>query len=81
MSPIERFRETVRAAITTAAAAGAGQDQLHGVLLELAGLDRMAARDAAESLDQLIDGEDDELTEQLAPARELLRRVTGGSST
>jgi hypothetical protein len=80
MQAIEQFRETVLAAIGTATSAGANQDQLHAVLLELGGLDRATARDAAESLDQLIDGEQDDLAEQLAPARDLLRRVAGGST-
>jgi hypothetical protein len=47
------------------------------VLLELAGLDRATARDAAENLDQLIDGEQDDLAEQLAAARDILRQIAG----
>lgn len=77
MNPIEKFREVVGAAYKTATAAGAGAAQLHRVLYEFAGLDVMAARDAATNLDQLIDGEEDDLTVQLAPARDLLRRIAG----
>jgi hypothetical protein len=77
MSPVEKFRESVQHAITTASAAGARQDQLHAVLLDLAGLDRTTAREAAENLDQLIDGEQDDLAEQLAPARDILRQIAG----
>lgn len=80
MNSIEKFREVVWAAITTAAAAGAEADQLHGVLLELASLDRAAARDTAEGLDGLIDGDEDDLGTQLALARELLRRVAGDAT-
>lgn len=77
MDAIEQFRETVRAAVTTATVAGAEERQLHGVLLEFAGLDQAAARDAAERLDNLIDGEQDELAEQLAPALNILRQIAG----
>ena len=77
MDAIEKFRETVEAAFKTAAVAGVEQAQLHCVLFKLIGLDPTAARDAAENLDQLIDGEEDDLAEQLAPARDLLRRIPG----
>lgn len=77
MDAIEKFRETVQQAITAATAAGAEPGQVQQVLIRLAGLDRAAARDAAENLDQMIDGEQDDLAEQLAPARDLLRRAAG----
>ena len=78
MDPIEQFRETVSAAITAATAAGAEQVQLHRVVFDLIGVDTAAARDAAEALDQLIDGNDeDDLGTQLVPARDLLRRIAG----
>lgn len=77
MSPIEQFRETATNAIITATAAGAEPGQLKEVLLRLAGLDPATVREAAESLDGMIDGEQDDLAEQLAPARDLLRRIAG----
>lgn len=78
MNPREKFREAVEAAFKTATAAGAEPAQLQLVLLRFAGLDLDAAREAAESLDQLIDGEEDALAEQLAPARNILRQIAGG---
>ena len=77
MGPIEQFQLTVTNAIAAANAAGAEPGQLQQVLLRLAGLDPAAAREAAEGLDQLIDGEDDDLAEQLAPARNILKQIAG----
>ena len=77
MNAIEQFRDAVTNAISVATAAGVEQGQLNEILLRLAGLDPATAREAAESLDSMIDGEDDDLAEQLAPARNLLRRAAG----
>jgi hypothetical protein len=77
MDAIEKFRETVTNAISVATAAGAEQGQLHRLLLEFIGVDPAAARDAAENLAGLIDGEDDDLAEQLVPAQAILRRIAG----
>ena len=81
MDAIEKFRETVTNAITAATAAGVEQGQLNKVLLRLAGFDPAAAREAAESVDGMIDREQDDLAEQLAPARDLLRRIAGNAVT
>jgi len=77
MNTIEKFRDAVTNAIITATAAGAEERHLHAVLLDLAGLNRAAAHEAANDLDRLIDGEQDELAEQLAPARNILKRIAG----
>ena len=77
MAAVEQFRNAVTNAISVATAAGAEQGQLRQVLIRLAGLDPAAAREAAESLDGMIDGEEDDLAEQLAPARNILRQIAG----
>lgn len=75
MDAIEKFREAVANATSVATTAGAEQVQLHRVLFEFVGVDPAIARDAAENLDQLIDGEEDDLAEQLVPARDILRQI------
>lgn len=76
MNPIEKFRDAVTNAISAATAAGAEPGQVRQVLFRLASLDTAAASDAAENLDGLIDGNDeDDLGTQLAPALNILRQI------
>lgn len=77
MNTIEKFRDAVANAVTDATVAGAEPGQVQQVLFRLAGLDTAAARDAAENLDQLIDGEEDDLGNQLTPALNILRQIAG----
>lgn len=77
LNAIEQFRVAVTNAISAATATGAESGQLNEVLLRLAGLDPATAREAAESLDSMIDGEEDDLAGQLTPARNILRQIAG----
>jgi hypothetical protein len=78
MNPLEKFDSAVQQALAEAFAAGATKTLLDAVLMTIAGIDPEAARDAVAALDGLIDGEDDDLAEQLRPAREILRRLGAG---
>lgn len=78
MNSLEQFRVMVANAISAATAANAELAQLHRILFEFINLDPATAGEAADNLDQLIDGDtEDDLGVQLAPARDLLRRVAG----
>lgn len=71
------FRESIQAAWDEALAAGAKKNELHAEFLAFLGIDPSSVRAAADSLDDLIDGENDDLAVQLRPARDILRVLEG----
>lgn len=76
MSPIEQFRASVSTALQAATAAGADPSALARSLVEMAGIDPQRCGAAADDLDGLIDGrEEDELGSNLVEARDILRNL------